>query len=464
MSISRRFFLKQAGAITLGFTGLQSIMVASGGFSSRFAAQPESGGYGPLKRDPDGIFDLPEGFRYTIISRHGETMDDGLRLPHRPDGMAAFPGSNRRTVLIRNHEVSAGADPEEGPFDGRPSNLLSQIPASSIYDPGRGTPALGGTTNLVYDTRRQEVISQHLSLAGTIRNCAGGPTPWNTWITCEETVQRADDRHEVDHGYVFEVTAHEEPRLVHPVPIKSMGRFNHEAVAVDPDSGVIYLTEDRGDGLLYRWIPNRPGDLLAGGRLQALVVRDHASMDTRNWGDGPDLVPGDRFEVTWMDLENIDAPDDDLRLRGFDQGATRFARGEGMWFGNGAVYFACTNGGDARKGQIWSYTPSPNEGTSREEEQPGVLELFVEPNDATVIENADNLTVSPWGDLIVCEDGSGEQYLVGVTPEGELYKFGRNAMNGSELAGATFSPDGSTLFFNIMSGLTLAVTGPWKSA
>lgn len=462
MSISRRFFLKQASAITLGFTGLQSIMFTSGGFSSRLSTA--SGGYGPLKRDPNGIMDLPEGFQYKIISQYGETMDDGLRLPHRPDGMAAFPGSNGRTVIIRNHEVSAGANPDEGPFSGRPQNLLSNISPSSIFDSGRGTPALGGTTNLVYDTRRQEVISQHLSLAGTIRNCAGGPTPWNTWITCEETVQRADEHYEVDHGYVFEVTAHEEPHLVDPVPIKSMGRFNHEAVAVDPDSGVIYLTEDRGDGLLYRWIPNQAGNLLAGGQLQALVIRDHASMDTRNWGDGPDIRPGDQYSVTWMDLENIDAPEDDLRLRGFEQGAARFARGEGMWYGNGAVYFACTNGGDARKGQIWSYTPSPNEGTSAEDQQPGVLELFVEPNDATVIENADNLTVSPWGDLIVCEDGSGEQFLVGVTPQGELYKFGRNALNESELAGATFSPDGSTLFFNIQSsGLTLAVTGPWKT-
>jgi secreted PhoX family phosphatase len=134
-----------------------------------------------------------------------------------------------------------------------------------------------------------------------------------------------------------------------------------------------------------------------------------------------------------------------------------------MWFGQGVVFFACTSGGHVNRGQIWKYTPSPVEGTAGEANQPGRLELFVEPNDGTLIENCDNLTVSPWGDLIVCEDGSGDQFLVGISPEGRIYKFGRNAVSDSELAGATFSPDGTTLFVNIQhDGLTLAITGPWE--
>lgn len=463
MSLSRRNFIKQAGAISLGFSGLQLIMNGTG-FSSVFLS--DSNGYGPLVKDPEGIFDLPEGFSYKIISRFGEVMDDGFRLPHVPDGMAAFPGENGLTILVRNHEVNADAPEEEGPFYSEDNtDILKSVDKASVYDWGRGRPAMGGTTTLIYDTKTQTVVSQYLSLSGTLRNCAGGPTPWNSWITCEETVQRANGHFEADHGYVFEVPATTKQQLHKAVPIKDMGRFNHEAVAVDPESGVVYLTEDRSDGLLYRYIPNVKGEMLKGGKLQALVVRGQKSMDTRNWEETRTVELNSPLEVEWIDVNQIHAPDDDLRLRGFEGGAARFARGEGMWYGNGVVFFACTNGGYAKKGQIWKYTPSTDEATSAETGNPGKLELFVEPNDATVIENADNLTVSPWGDLIICEDGSGEQFLVGVTPQGSLYKFGKNALNDSELAGAAFSPDGSTLFFNIQkAGLTLAVTGPWKNA
>jgi hypothetical protein len=457
----RRHFLKQASALAVGFAGLQTFV---GCTTDKPASRPPAG-FGTLQTDPHGLFDLPEGFSYQVISRHGDEMDDGFLVPHRPDGMATFPGPDGTTLLVRNHEVNADAPLEEGPY-GADNARAAAMPPAEQYDAGRGgRGGLGGTTTVVFDTDRQVVRRQFVSLAGTIRNCAGGPTPWNSWLSCEETVRRADDTFAKDHGYVFEVPATAEMKRARPHPIKAMGRFNHEAVAVDPNSGAVYLSEDRHDGLLYRFLPDEPGRLAQGGQLQCCCVRQQSSLDTRNWGSGPEITPGRTFDIEWMDLEDIDTKQDDLRKRGFADGAACFAREEGMWYGDGAVYVACTNGGKNKKGQVWRYVPSPHEGTPREAEEPGTLELFVEPNDTTVLENADNLTVAPWGDVIACEDGSDDQYLVGITPRGRFYKLGRNAVSESELAGATFSPDGSTLFVNIQhEGLTLAITGPWQQA
>lgn len=457
--VSRRHFLRTGASVALGFSGLRSFASAEPLLRN---ARRHTVGYGPLVADPNGLFDLPAGFSYRILSRPGDSMSDGFLVPTVPDGMAAFPGENDLTILVRNHEVNAAAPGEAGPF-GLNNDLLSNLDRSALYDAGAdGSPCLGGTSTLIYDTQEQRVVSQHLSLIGTLRNCAGGPTPWNTWITCEETTIISGEVVARDHGYNFEVPATMEPRLAAPVPLKAMGRFNHEAVAVDPASGTVYETEDRSDGLIYRFLPNVHGHLSMGGRLQTLAIRGRPSVDTRNW-EALTVAPGEEFYVEWIDLEDIDSPDDDLRYRGFEAGAALFARGEGMWYGNDAIYFACTNGGSTRTGQVWCYIPSPAEGTELESRQPGRLQLFIEPNDLTLLEHCDNVTVAPWGDLILCEDGSGEQFLVGVTPDGNLYKLGRNAVSESELAGATFSPDGSTLFFNIQNdGLTLAVTGPWK--
>lgn len=462
MSISRKHFLKQAGAMALGFSGLQLFSRCTP--STKQTVEITSEAFGPLVEDPAGLFDLPEGFTYKIISRFGDVMDDGFYVPHRPDGMATFPGPDGLTILIRNHEVNAARGGDESAF-GSDFSLTQKLAPSQFYDYGNdNNPGQGGTTTVVYDTRKQEVVRQYLSLAGTLRNCAGGPTPWNSWLSCEEIVMEPNDVYAKRHGYVFEVPASAEIQLADPKPIKAMGRFNHEAVAVDPDSGVIYMTEDDSEGLLYRFIPNEKENLHAGGRLQALAIIDKPSMDTRNW-EKPFIGTGEEFQVKWIDLDNVDAPEDDLRYRGFEAGAARFARGEGMWYGNDAVYFACTNGGEKNLGQIWKYVPSAGEGTEEEMNVPATLELFVEPNNSTIIENADNLTVAPWGDLIVCEDCDSMQDLNGITPDGSIYKLGRNAKSNSELAGATFSPDGSTLFMNIQhSGLTLAITGPWDKA
>ena len=439
---TRRHFLQQASAVTIGFAGLKSFSAHAQNRSARMVP-----GYGELQADPADVIDLPKGFSYKIIGKAGEKMDDGLNLPGAPDGMATFKGPNGHTLLVRNHEMNAGTGAKGGAFGSGNKNLTDKL-RKSMYDAGKAAPSLGGTSTVVYDTKNQKVVRQFLSLAGTLRNCAGGPTPWDTWVTCEESVEKAGRLCAKDHGWCFEVPATDKPKLADPVPLKAMGRFNHEAIAVDPDTGYVYETEDRHDGLIYRFIPKVPGKLTKGGKLQALVVSGKKSLDTRNW-DKTAIGLGEKVRVEWLDMDDVESPKDDLRARGFAAGAARFARGEGMWYGNDAIYFACTNGGRKKCGQVWKLRKDQ-------------LELFAEPNDKDVVDNCDNLTVAPWGDVILCEDGGGKQFLVGVTPEGHFYKLALNSSGGSELAGATFSPDGSTLFVNVQHrGLTLAITGPW---
>ena len=471
MTVSRRTFLRRTAAVSAGFAGLRELSWVYGDEA------PEQI-FDSLQEDPNGLLELPPGFGYRVLSRVEARMADGFLVPWAPDGMAAFPASNGRTLLLCNSEAGTSGG-KDGPA-GEQAQLLSKLPERLVYDPRDDDgQCLGGVTTIVYDTRTGQVEKQFLSLAGTVRNCAGGPTPWNSWITCEETTQRAEEGYAKDHGYNFEVFASEKQELQEPVPLVDMGRFVHEAVAVDPASGIVYQTEDRGDGLVYRFIPDRPGRLHEGGRLQALAALDEPSLDTRNWRGEvapaaadtaaaaetaavPEIAVGTEFPVRWVDIENVRSPEGDLHLQGFDKGAARFARGEGMWYGMGSVFFACTSGGHAGQGQVWRYTPSPHEGTAGEQGAgAGKLMLYAEPNDKGLVENADNLTVAPWGDVILCEDGGGTDRLVGIRPDGTFYELART-VSSSELAGATFSADGSTLFVNAQQdGVTMAITGPW---
>lgn len=414
-----------------------------------------------LIKDANGYLDLPEGFTYKVISKVGNEMSDGFLVPGRPDGMGSFLGTGGKVILIRNHENSPRRL-EDSPF-GRENELLGEFDAKLLYDAGKSQfPGIGGTTTLVYNEETQEVEKEYLSLVGTYRNCAGGVTPWNTWLTCEEDVSPASGDIEKDHGYVFEVPASAEGPT-QPIPLKAMGRFNHEAVAVDPKTGIVYETEDRHDGLIYRFIPRVKGDLQQGGKLQALAVKEQPQLDTRNWEERKvDLR--DKLEVEWIDMDDVEAPKDDLRYRGFESGAARFARGEGIWFGNGELFFACTNGGPKNFGQVFRYEPSEHEGTEEEKNQPGILELYAESEDKSVLHMCDNLTIAPWGDVILCEDNSESNHIRGINKDGELYDFGRNTSSKSEFAGLCFSPSGKTLFVNLQeNGDTVAITGPWEN-
>jgi len=455
--IHRRTFLRQAGLVSLAFGGLYSCINRQ-----QEVAASTTAGFGPLEPDPAGLLSLPHGSEYRIISRAGERMSDGLLVPGRPDGMAAFEAAGGRVLLVRNHENNP--EPKALGAFGEQNELLEQLSLKHFYDAGYGrTPGLGGTTTLLYNERSGKVERQFLSLAGTYRNCAGGPTPWGSWLSCEESTVTKNSIAEQDHGFVFEVPASSEPGLAPPRPIKAMGRFNHEALCVDPHTGIVYLTEDRPDSLIYRYLPHDRRQLHAGGRLQALVVTGRPGLDTRNW-DEPLVQPGEEMAVAWIDLQDILAPADDLRIRGFEQGAARFARGEGMWYGQGELFFACTNGGAELLGQVFKYVPSPAEGQVGEAEAPGLLSLFVESADQSLLQMCDNLTVAPWGDVILCEDNSNRNYIRGITPTGELYTLACNTGSTSEFAGACFSPSGHTLFVNIQeSGETLAITGPFPS-
>lgn len=461
--LKRRSFLKQSAGVTLGFMGLHKLVQT--GYSYQ-EYENEVQAYGELKDDPYRIIDLPPGFSYKVVSRAGVKMSDGLLVPGKPDGMAAFKGPRNSVVLVRNHELSPN-QVFEGPF-GLRNQLKSKIPHNKIYDPGKAElPHLGGTTNVVFDPKSGTTKREFLSLIGTDRNCAGGPTPWGTWVTCEEPASVLPGEHGArGHGYNFEVPATSRPGLVDPIPLKDMGRFRHEAIAVDPKSGIVFETEDRDDGLIYRFIPHTKGKLEKGGKLQVLAIRGKKTLDTRNWEKpaGKQVDQGQVLDVHWLDIDDIDSDKDDLRARGAEAGAAIFARGEGMWYGKGHVYFACTNGGAIQKGQIWKYTPSPYEGTALEDKFPGKLELFIESPKAEILEAADNLCVAPWGDLVIAEDGSNTQYLRGVTPSGDIYTIARNRYSNSEFAGVCFAPNHPILFVNIQTpGITLAITGPWQT-
>lgn len=443
---TRRNFIKQSLAVSAGFAGL-----------NQFLAIPTVAQQKKMTPVIEKWLELPEGFSAKVISKWGEKMSDGLLVPGKGDGMAAF-NLNGKVVLIRNHENSPSPS-KYGPY-GEDMALFNKVKKQDLFDYGFGkTPGLGGTTTLIYDENKQVVEQQFLSLAGTYRNCAGGPTPWGSWITCEEDTAAKSQTSETNHGYNFEVPAANK-KLLTPVPLKEMGRFNHEAVCVDPSTGIVYETEDSSDSLIYRFIPKEPGKLEKGGTLQALAIKSTKSFDTRNW-ETPSLNVGASVDVEWITLSGVDSDIDDLRHRGFAQGAALFARGEGMWFGNKELFFACTNGGKKKTGQVFKYIPSSKEGRSDEKDSPGKLVLFAEPNDMDILKFCDNLTVSPWGDVILVED-SKDSYMRGITPAGKIYTIGRNVGSASEMAGVCFSPSGKTLFVNIQEqGLTLAIVGPW---
>jgi secreted PhoX family phosphatase len=381
----------------------------------------------PLLRDPQGLLDLPPGFRYRILQREGERMSDGYRVPGRPDAMGTFALDHGHFALMRNHELSAV--PGRGAYF-----AYTDVPALA-YD----ARSMGGVTRLVLDARGQ-LVSSNLVLTGTTNNCAAGISPWG-FLTCEESVAN-------DHGYVFLCDIHAD-RVAPPRKIPSYGRFRHEAAAVDPQTCAAYLTEDRPDGCLYRFMPKDPGAPFAAGRLQAMAVRGAPRLDLATSAERERPI-----DVSWVDIPAEAGERDELRQEAQARGAAVVRRGEGIWrVGNGFA-FTSTSGGRQGYGQIFHLTP---------EAEGGTLALVYESDDRATLDMPDNLTLAPWGDLIVCEDNQRSEHLRIVTRDGRVLPLAHNARSSGEFAGACFAPNGALLLVNLQEeGLTLAVEGPFE--
>ena len=492
-TLDRRTFLARSAAAAGG--GLLSAGALERLNTGVAGAAPGGGhhgdSYGPLARVADQrgveVLALPAGFSYVTFSHSGSTMSDGNPTPLALDGMSAFHGSSRGEVrLVRNSE------------DRNLPGVASVLgdPAAK-YDPQAG----GGTATLVYDERRRSLVADWVSLNGTIVNCAGGRgLGRRSWITAEESVGGPENANEAErfperHGYLFEVPIKRGPgELEKGQPIREAGRFSHEAVAVDQRTGVVYETEDPGSGRgagFYRYLPRDPRRLVKGGRLQMLAVRGRPQLDMR---EGQRV--GRRLSVEWVDIDEPDPAYEDLDdpggvfLQGYAKGGALFNRLEGCWEDHGRIFFVSTSGGDAKNGdvnpdgyaegfgQVWEY---------RAHGRTGTLRLVYESSSATELDSPDNLTVTPRGGLILCEDDASSAIadthplapgienvnrVIGIGRHGGAFEFAVNVLNGSEVAGCCFSPSGRTLFFNLfgrarfteepVEGMTCAVTGPWR--
>ncbi len=448
--ISRRDFLVSTGvaAFCTPLQALQARIAAGGSLTAS--------GYGPIAPVADmstglKLLELPQGFKYLSFGWTGDPMGTGARVPGAHDGMAAFKAKDGLVALVRNHEVVAAQPGQKTPAFG-----------ANPYDPEAG----GGTTTTLFDPKAGKAISVTPSLSGTLVNCAGGPTPWGSWLSCEETLvdpKRAATTTK-PHGYIYEVP---HDGVSDAKPLIAMGRFWHEAIAVDPDTGIVYETEDRTVAGLYRFIPRNKGKLADGGVLQALAIAGRPRFDSRT-GQPRDA----RYDIEWVEIPepnkaHVDEVAWDTRgvfQQGVERGAAAFARLEGISYGDGRLFFTATSGGDAKMGQVWELDP-----------RRAKLRLVFESPGQEVLAGPDNIMLSRRGGLALCEDGPAINRVQGLTRDGQIFSFARNNVvltgerNGltgdfrpSEFAGACYSPDGTWLFVNIQRpGITVAITGPW---
>ncbi|MEV6208811.1 alkaline phosphatase PhoX [Kitasatospora sp. NPDC051914] len=477
MSLSRRDFVNRstmlgagvliAGSAEVLATAPGAIAAPAGGDAPAEKGAHTALGYGPLVPDPEGVLALPKGFKYRIITHTGKTtLVTGESTPSNHDGTAAFPGRHGATLLVNNHELKGGR-----------SNWPHPVPLLEgfVYDPA----AAGGCT-VVEVAKRGRQVREWVGLAGTSTNCAGGTTPWGTWLSGEETEDKAGKNGMTkDHGYIFEVDPYDQDANRDPKPIKAFGRYPHEAAVVDPRRGHVYLTEDASgpNGLLYRWTP--PTGFCHGkGKLRTLADDAGVLEAFKCFDSHGKLVDdlsratkiGTTYGVDWVKVPDRDAKTVSVRKQFKDGEVTRSRKLEGMWWGDGGTYFVASYAREEspvqHDGQVWFYNPARRTVT---------LKVLLGVNSDVWADNGnydgpDNITVSPHGGLVIAEDGEGQQHLFGTTDDGRTFPIARNEFNlgtaeepeFSEFTGVTFSADGETLFANIQDpGIMLAITGPW---
>lgn len=412
-SLSRRQFLG-AGV---------GALAAAGALGWLYRPRSVGASLGDLVADPEGILNLPPGFSYQVLQRAGDRMTDGFTTPEAPDGMACFPGDEETWVVMRNHEVHEG----------------SPVDSTLGFADNRG----GGVTRLVVDRASGALRSSNFVLTGTSRNCAGGPSPYG-WLSCEEV-------EEPEHGYVFLCDA-SASTLQAPHKLPALGRFPHEAAAFDEITGITYLTEDKSDSAIYRHLPDHPTKPFVGGELQALKV---SSKDRFRLSEGPKV--GDAFDVEWVSVPDPQALKASTRDQAHNMGAAFLSRGEGAWLSGRQAYFCSTDGGPANRGQLYKLDLSL--------ENKDQITLVAQAEGDEAFDKPDNVTVSPWGDVFLAEDGDAPNGVCVLHPDGSVRYFAENVLNDgdSEITGVCFSPDGRWLFLNLQwEGLTLAVTGPFR--
>ncbi|MEU6946872.1 alkaline phosphatase PhoX [Streptomyces sp. NPDC046316] len=476
MPLNRREFAKQSTAAGAGLvlTGtVAALATAPEALATaddrddrdvRAEEQAEAGnrrrlGYGPLVEDPAGMLALPAGFTYRVITHSGVTkLESGEFTPQKHDGTATFAGPRGTTLLVNNHELK-----------GKRSGWTHPVPLTEglVYDPA----AAGGCT--VVEVHRDGTVAEWVGIAGTSTNCAGGRTSWGTWLTCEENSDRAGENGMTkDHGYVFEVDPRDRRANRDPKPIKAFGRYDHEAVVIDPKRGHAYLTEDADEpnGLFFRWVPPK-GFEHGRGKLRTLADDAGILQAPRCIDSGGRFVDdlsratriGTVYGVDWLDVPDRDGREVEVRRQFGPDEVTRARKLEGMWWADGGAYIVSSyardeSPGPSHDGQVWFYDPKRRTLTLQV-----LLGVNPDPYKDGAYDGPDNITVSPYGGLVIAEDGEGVQHLFGATERGRTYPIARNDLNDSEFTGVVFSCDGDTLFANIQDpGIMVAITGPWR--